>query len=1658
MANHNRSSATADRASVAANSARGGAVSSSTAAPAAPVIEEACERVRKIADAREKELAVTFARLMFARAPREFFFERTVDELAAIALESFRFVDAKGAADFAVEVTDAETQGTPWHAPLTIIRTNVTERPFIVDTLRELLHDRELGIERFIYPVIHVSRGTDGRITELAAAAKGEPRESFVYCEIDRIAEEGDRAELRAAIGEHLGDVVKATSAFQDLLTELNETVARLSHNARLFPERADEIKEIQAFLRWLRDGAFVFLGYRSYDIVDTADGRALITTPESGVGILAGEDSTYAKPVLIDELQQGLRDRVVGGPLLITSKTNARSTVHRRVRMDYIGVKKLDEQGRISGEDRFLGLFTSQAYSEDAANIPILRQKLRAILENSGVMKGTHDYKETITIFNSMPKEDLFLTSAEQIGSEIQSVLTLYHSHDVKVTLRPDPLQRGVTIMAILPKEKFSGEVRKAIERAFVERFQGEVLNYHLALGSGDQARLHFYISTTPERIEAVDALELERTVGDLIRSWYDHLSDSLEAATGSEEEARRISRAYANAFGAEYRAAIDPATAVRDVLELEAMAEEGRNVGIRLQNDDSGAGIETDEPATELTLYLRDRALILSDFMPILENLGLRVIAMTPFEVGGGEIADARVYVFEVQDHLGRQIDLGSRGAQISEALLAVRAGAAMNDGLNALVTMAGLRWRQVDVLRAYAEYAFQLGAVPARLAIPNALRSHPHLARLAIELFQAKFDPSLGLDDTGRARRTGELREEFLHALEQVTLLAEDRALRRLVMLIVATVRTNYFMHGGEDPTRISGGVPYVSFKFSAELMEGVAQTGLLFEVWVHSSRMAGVHLRGAKVARGGIRHSDRPDDFRTEVLGLVRTQMVKNAVIVPGGSKGGFIVRGIMARMQQGVTRAAPEDVTAQYQTLIRGLLDITDNLVDGEIVRAENLIAYDESDPYLVVAADKGTAHLSDVANGVAAEYGFWLGDAFASGGSHGYDHKEVGITAKGGWETVKRHFREMGIDIQTEPFTVAGIGDMSGDVFGNGMLLSPVIKLVAAFDHRHIFVDPDPDPAKSFAERNRMFNAGRTSWEDYDRSVMSAGSFIVPRGSKEVQLTPEARRVLGIADEVTTLDGESLIRAILMAPVDLLWNGGIGTYVKAAHETHADVGDSANDAVRIDAPHLRARVIGEGGNLGFTQAARVQAALAGVRLNTDALDNSGGVDMSDHEVNLKILLNHPVSRGLLTQDERNTLLEQLTPDVTELVLFDNRSQSLAVSLDEERARESLEDFKALMPALERERLLDRKKEGLPAHEELEERRASDRTLTRPELAVLLAYSKLSAKRQLLASALPDDPAVHAYLSGYFPARAVELAGEQGLATHRLRREIASTQLVNQLVDLMGSTFVHRVARDTGASSAEVVRAWLIAARLSGAQELRANLESLEGELSSAVVYRWLRGLARVLERTTRWVLANIDAAAPTQQVIDEHFEGLAALRGEFAQIVSGEERALFEKRVGEIQELTAKHDLAQRLITLRFLDQILEILRIANDAGASPVQAGRAYYRVSDLLRVGWLRGAIPAAAGDNRWEQRAAQGLLDDLGRAHRTLTTEVLSEKGGKGDADRTEKTLQRVTDRHAEELAGYLALVDEIATENALNLPALSVAVRELEQVRG
>jgi glutamate dehydrogenase len=1614
----------------------------------ASIVGEISDDVRRRVAPAEADEAEQFTRYFLAHAPASFFAGRPPDVLACLVLSAWDHLRRSRADRVDVEVVQPEDEAVPWQAPVTVIRTHVSERPFVLDSVREYLRAEEIPVERLLHPVMRVVRDDSGAIEELGPPTAPEPHAALVHCEVSRIDDAARRAEVAQDLERVLEDVICATNDFGDMIRVAGETATLLDSYLGRVNHAEAEIREVQEFLRWLRH-SFIFLGYRSYTITTTADVPSVVVDEGSGLGILNRESqSGFARPVPLSTLRPELQDRVAADRLLIINKTNAESRVHRRVRMDYVGVKMYDEAGNIAGERRFIGLFTSRAYAEDAERIPILRRKLEAILELFGWVPGSHDYKEAITIFNSMPKEELFLASAEEIGRQIETILTRYDTQQVKVTLRRDLFGRGVSIMVVLPRERYSGRARRALQAEFLRHYQGSLLNFHLVLGGGDQARLHFYFAAPADRLNALDPERIEQIVSSLIRTWGDELEQRLAEELGAGE-AHRLSERWSAAASPEYQAATSPSDAVADLRVVMNMEAAGRTIDLRLANDPGDGSRADAEAVTRLRVYLRGERLVLSDFMPILENAGLRVISMSPFETRGDGELPVMIYVFAVQDPRHQPLDLERSGEELMETIRAARAGDAASDPLNALILTAGLTWREVDVLRAYSEYAFQLKVVPSRMSLMTALRSHPTVARLLVSLFRAKFDPAAADSAASREERMQTLRDALLRALDDVTPLNDDRTLRRLLALLDATVRTNYFTSGGDRPTARAGGVPYISYKFLSELLQTLAPSRLRAEVWVHSVRMAGIHMRRGKVSRGGLRHSDRPDDFRTEVLGLVRTQSVKNAVIVPAGSKGGFITRRHHPDPQE---QAA--EIEAQYRTFIRGLLDVTDNLVDGALSRPDGLVVHDEEDPYLVVAADKGTAKYSDVANSVAADYGFWLDDAFASGGSVGYDHKEVGITARGAWECVRRHFREMGRDTQTEPFTAVGIGDMSGDVFGNGMLLSRQTRLIAAFDHRHVFIDPDPDAERSYEERQRLFELGRSSWADYDRDLLSRGGLVVSRGVKSVHLSAEALAALGLPDDAGPMDGESLIRAVLRAPVDLLWNGGIGTYVKATEETHAAAGDSTNDAVRIDASELRCKVLGEGGNLGLTQRARIEFALRGGRCYTDAIDNSGGVELSDREVNLKILFNGAVSAGQLDRSGRNRLLLELTDAVTEKVLRDNRSQSLAVSLDEIRASESFEDFHGFMVALERAGVMDRSSEALPLLEGLVDRRQRGQCLTKPELSVLLAYAKLSLKQELLESQVPDDSIMTRYLAGYFPGEAVEVVGGELLAQHRLSREIIATELANDMVDLMGAAFTYRLSRDTGHSAANVSRAWYIGARLCGATELRQRLESLEGVLPAEVVYRWLLGLARVLERTTRWVLANVAADTSAEPVIGKYLDGLRKLRGNFADIVTGQERELYEARVAEMREFTQESDLAASLITLRFLDQLLEILRTADDAEQSPQRVGRAYYLVSELLAVPKVRDAIFAAAGESRWDQRAARGLDEDLSRAHRAMTIALLAG----GDARQPlEELLETLSRDRAAELQSYHSLLEDIGSDEAPTLPAMMVAVRELTAPR-
>lgn len=1560
----------------------------------------------------------SFAHEMLGRAPADFFASRSKEEVAATVTGIFDLLETTFPDDVAVRVRPRSGQGHIGSAELII-----GDRPFIVDTVRQYLISQGFDIRYQLHPVVVVDRKEDGRISRIRSWRATGTRTSVMYTEFEGQLDDAVAESLEEGIRMCMEDLRLATDDFPAMLAKTDEIAAKLRAEARRSPDRTAEIDEVIAFLNWLRDGGFVFLGYREYDLGKGPDGRQHVAVVRgSGLGILRREERSVAwEPIPIDELPAEIRGRALQSSLLLVSKTNSESRVHRRARMDYVGVKQLDVTGQVVGEWRFQGLFTWQAYAENAVNIPILRQKLRHILEEANVPEGSHDYKAIVAIFNDMPLEELFLVDGEGLRKEIFAVMEAEDSGDVRLVLTTDAAARGVNVMVILPKSNYTDEIRGRLRGEIARALSGNVLSDHLSIGAGDTARLHFYISASPERVERADIAALRKLVGSIVRTWKQRLADAL----GERHDAttvRRLARTYFDAFSAAYLATVDVETAVEDIERMEALRLTGL-MQVTLADHSNGELV-----ASDLRLFVGRGQMILADAMPVLENLGLRVIEADAMDVGG-----TTIHSFVVQGPDSKRLGSDEVGPRVAECLRAIDLGKADSDPFNRLVITAGLTWHQVAVLRAYSAYAFQIGAVTSRRAAPDALTNHSDVARILFEAFALKFDPDFvgARDEALRA-----VQARFRDALQSVESIGDDLTLRRLHNLIDATVRTSYFLNLKKD-------LPRLTFKLDCARIEQMPQPRPAREMFVHAPQVAGLHLRFGPVARGGLRWSERPDDFRTEVLGLVRTQQVKNTVIVPSGAKGAFYVR-----KPPSDRNALEPAVRESYKQFVSGLLDVTDNILDGVVVHPTDVVVYDDEDPYLVVAADKGTATYSDTANAISAEYNFWLGDAFASGGSHGYDHKKEAITARGAWECVRHLFRELGRDINSEPVSVVGIGDMSGDVFGNGMLLSRTIRLLAAFDHRHIFIDPDPDPETSYAERARLFELPRSSWLDYDKSLISEGGGVYPRGAKLIELSPQARQALGI--EATALNGQALIQAILKSPADLLWNGGIGTYVKASDETHADVGDSSNDAVRIDAKDLRVKVVGEGGNLGLTQRARIEYALEGGRLNTDAIDNSGGVDMSDREVNLKILLRPLVERGDLSEDGRNELLVEVTNDVSERVLTANRSQSRALSLEQIRARDRLSDFRDASYYLEQRGVLKRSLEYLPGWGRLQARQEIGKSMTRPELAVLLAYSKLYLKREIIASTLPDDPALTGLLRGNFPESIVARVTGDDLRGHRLQREIVATVLANWLVDLMGGTFLPRVVRDTGASPATVARGWYVAAEIAGVRGLLDGLERNRANLSAEDEYHWLLELEGILERTVRWALENIPEDAEVGTAITRFKGPVAELCAILPNIIHGSQRARFEDAMGELKRSGVSAAEAQRIAALGFLGELMAVTRIADEIGRPVTEVGRAYCSLADQIDFALLRELLEMAPGENEWEQRAAQGLLQDLGQARRNLTLALLMTNWPEVSI---EDQLASFGERNRARLSALQETVASLLEEDNIGLAALTVATREI-----
>ncbi len=1591
----------------------------------APTLED----VKRVLASEGKDL-VRFTEALFERTDHTLFSTYDAGSLGAMARQGFDFLrESRG--EPRVRVFNPDGQDG-WSSPHTVIMLTLTDRPFIVDSVQTELRRRGRPLYNQLHPIIPVSRNVAGEL--LSVGEEGASPESFALFFVERSEEADQHEALRQALENVLKDVVLATDDYRAMLRrseEVEEYLEELAEKGVSGPLAVprEDVDEYAAFMDWLDDDNFIFLGYRVYELLDMDGVKTLRANTESGLGVLRKvESSGYVKPVPVEELPADLRERVTGGRLFIVTKANAESTVHRARRMDYVGVKTLAEDGEVLGERRFIGLFTTKGLSAPVEEVPILRRKLKQVLDIDQAPPGSHDYKAIVAAFNGMPREELFWSDARQIHADIRTILRLEQERTVRLTLREDPLKRGVAVMVIMPRERLSDEVRQRVQEYLTDRLAAGRVDSRLAIGEDEgHARFHFFFATDEQPSPALQQ-ELEENVARLARTWDEEVRELLQSAYG-EAAGARLAQRYLPAFDDRYRADTRPERVVVDVRHLEKLTEVPHVVD--LSEPDADADLPAENAAT-LEVYHRDHGLALSDVLPLLENLGFRVLEQNPYNLTvDGEHRGVDVY--SVANANGGPIGVEENRSRIVSAMSMLLAGGVDNDRLNRLILHAGLTVRQVALLRLYQMYYAQINSVISRAFVNSALLAHPQLAAMLVRYFETKFDPeAFGGATTpteARLEALAAIEQEFTEGLAGVKSLAEDQVLRGLLDLMQATVRASYFL-----------GLPRLSIKIDSAKVSLMPEPRPMYEIAVASRHVEGTHLRGGKVARGGIRWSDRHDDFRTEVLGLLKTQTTKNAVIVPVGSKGGFVVK----NAPQGPELR--DHVRTQYQTYIRGLLDLTDNLVDGQVVHPQDLVIYDDADTYLVVAADKGTATFSDLANATAAEYDFWLGDAFASGGSAGYDHKGMGITARGAWEAVKRHFAELDVDVYKDTFTVAAIGDMSGDVFGNGMLYTDRIRLQAAFNHLHIFIDPDPDPDTSYAERKRLFELPRSTWEDYDRSLISQGGGIFDRAAKSIKLSPEIRTMLGV--EAEALSGQELIQAILRMPVDLLWNGGIGTYVKAADERHGEVGDSANDGVRVNGGELRARVVGEGGNLGFTQLGRIEYALNGGRLNTDAIDNSAGVDSSDIEVNIKILLQPLTAAGELTLPDRNELLKEMTDEVARLVLRHNHDQARALSLALRASRREPALYASLLEYLVESAGLNPKVEFLPTARQLEERRVAGEGLTRPELSVMLAYVKMGLYSRLLETELPSEPHLQHYLYDYFPVQLRErYAG--AIENHRLKAEITATVITNTLVDNLGLAFVHRAMRDNGASAIDVVRATLIALEVMDALPYFKRMEELGPEIGAEAQYTAILEMVRAVQGVVSWMLFNNIGHGDFEHVVSSYRAPLAELREGLRGFMPPAEGERFDARVAELAQLGIDQATAADIVALEYLPTGFGVIQVAKGTGTPLPEAAVRFFELGERLALGWLRDELSELPYSGPWEKIALTDLVMDLRDVQQRLTATYFREQRT-GDMSEFLEPLTAVT-RYDRALA-------ELREPGTLDLAAGTVMVRLLRQAEG
>ena len=1601
--------------------------------------EEVVRQVRERLGRTRAAPAERFVRQFYDNVPPDDIIQAPAEQLYGAALAMWQWGQQREAgqgprekAKAKVRVYNPRIEEHGWQSHRTVVEIVNDDMPFLVDSVTAELNRQGLTVHLVIHPVVRVKRDAAGQLTELyegAAAPTDAAPESFMHVEVGAVPDGEALTRAREGLERVLADVRAAVADWRVMREQVRGAVKDADAARATVP--AEEVDEAKAFLDWVDDDHFTFLGYREYRFENGADGAepSLGLVPGSGLGILRDDSVTVFDGLRnYATLPPDVRDFLRNPRVLMVTKGNRPSPVHRAVPMDAMLIKRFDAEGRIVGERLVAGLFTSVAYNRSPREIPYLRRKVAEVMELAGFDPQGHDGKALLHILETYPRDELFQIQVPELFDIAIGILHLQERQRLALFVRKDPFERFASCLVYVPRDRYDTTLRRRIQTILEEAYNGTCSGFTTQLTESVLARLHFIIRTEPGRVPAVDVADVEARLVQAARGWDDHLRDALLEARG-EEEGGALFRRYADAFPTSYREQFNAETAVTDIERIEKAMAQGV-LGINLYRP-----LEAEAHELHVKIYHEGRPVPLSDVLPMLEHMDLKVITEVPFDVTvAGHAAPVWIHDFTARSQNGLPIDCAMVKEKFQEAFAAVWDGRMEDDGFNRLVLRAGLTAREVTVLRAYAKYLRQARIPYGQDVVESTLAEHSAIARKLMALFHARFDPARQTqNDPG-------LETEIERALDGVKNLDEDRILRRFLNLIRNTLRTNAYQNGADGKPKT-----YISFKIDSRHIDDLPLPRPMVEVFVYSPRMEGVHLRGGKVARGGIRWSDRREDFRTEILGLMKAQMVKNTVIVPVGSKGGFVVKRPPAS-SAGREAALAEGIEC-YKTLMRGLLDITDNLdAGGTVVPPAEVVRHDGDDPYLVVAADKGTATFSDIANSVSIDYGFWLGDAFASGGSAGYDHKKMGITARGAWESVKRHFRELGHDTQTTDFTVVGVGDMSGDVFGNGMLLSKHIRLVAAFDHRHIFIDPDPDAARGWDERRRLFDLPRSSWADYDAGLLSKGGRIYDRGAKSLELTPEIRARFGI--DKAHITPQELMQTLLKAEVDLLWFGGIGTYLKSSEETNAEVGDKANDALRIDGRDVRAKVIGEGANLGVTQRGRIEAAQHGVRLNTDAIDNSAGVDTSDHEVNIKILLNDVVARGDMTVKQRDRLLAEMTDEVAGLVLADNYLQSQALTVARAQGPDALEAQARFIRALEKTGRLNRAIEYLPDEEELSARMANRQSLTRPELAVLLAYAKITLYDDLLASDLPDDAFMGDDLTRYFP-KPLRKTHAEAVERHRLRREIIATSVTNSLVNRTGPTFVKEMMEKTGMGPADVARGYAIVRDSFGLRSLWTGIEDLDNVVPATLQTSMILETVHLMERAVAWFLTScpqpLDIAAETEAFRP----GIEALMGGLDAFLDAEEAGRLAARVGGYMEQGVPADLAHRMAALPVLAAAPDLVRIARRTKRDVSAVAAVYFILGRRFGLEWLRDKAATAKVENHWQKQAVAALVDDLFAHQTALTVRVLEI----ADQLPAESPVDGWIARHRPVVERVEQLLSELRTQPNVDLSMLAVANRQL-----